>query len=484
MYPSLHAFTTEAKDRLVAEQYGPAAVRLRDDLQTSLNRAGEEIDALPSLSEFLIEPADETESTDAAYQLWSKTDLAVGARHLRGRALSRRRTAGEPLLPEPAGVRDHQLPGGRLPLGGDRRKLPDRIERAPRPQRQPRHLPERTAARHGRGSRDARLPRAAVHLRAHAVSRVASHSYRAQTRGRHRRPRPGVRLVRLEPRAALCLGHQRLAAAGSRVRAGGRVAGTVLGRGRATTAVSFVCTTSTIAAGSTRSAIPCSRRSITSSISRSSSPSASCCTCCCSSAPRCSTPSPRARRPADAPCCARCARASIASCSCFVVVAVLPVVSPRVRDPCLLCRAVHAGGRGGSRQHRDRRAAPGRRLRDAAAAADGRPASARRFGDGDRRPGHRPGGEPVRRRRAAGDQRTRSLRIAAAADAHAGGRLPTHRPGSDADVCREGGGGRIELPGRRGAGPRRRTRRHRHRAADAAAPGKRAPDRRARSAAS
>ncbi len=76
MYPSLHAFTTEAKDRLVAEQYGPAALRLRDDLQTSLNRAGEEIDALPSLNEFLIEPADETESTDAAYQLWSKTDLA------------------------------------------------------------------------------------------------------------------------------------------------------------------------------------------------------------------------------------------------------------------------------------------------------------------------------------------------------------------------------------------------------------------------
>ena len=39
--------------------------------------------------------------------------------------------------------------------------------------------------------------------------------------GRHRRPRPRVRLVRLEPRAALRLGHQRLAAAGSRVRAGG-----------------------------------------------------------------------------------------------------------------------------------------------------------------------------------------------------------------------------------------------------------------------
>jgi nitrogen fixation/metabolism regulation signal transduction histidine kinase len=77
MYATLHAFTTEANDRLIAEQHGPAALRLRDDLQTSLNRAGEEIDALPSLSEFLIEPSDETESTDAAYQLWSKTDLAT-----------------------------------------------------------------------------------------------------------------------------------------------------------------------------------------------------------------------------------------------------------------------------------------------------------------------------------------------------------------------------------------------------------------------
>ena len=77
MYPSLHAFTTDAKDRLVAERYGPATLRLRDDLQTSLNRAGEEIDALPSLSEFLIEPADDTASADAAYQLWSQTDLAT-----------------------------------------------------------------------------------------------------------------------------------------------------------------------------------------------------------------------------------------------------------------------------------------------------------------------------------------------------------------------------------------------------------------------
>jgi nitrogen fixation/metabolism regulation signal transduction histidine kinase len=77
MYPLLHAFTTDAKDRLVAGEYSPAALRLRDQLQQSSSRAREEIDALPSLSEFLIEPTDEGLSTDAAYQLWSKTDLAA-----------------------------------------------------------------------------------------------------------------------------------------------------------------------------------------------------------------------------------------------------------------------------------------------------------------------------------------------------------------------------------------------------------------------
>jgi signal transduction histidine kinase len=77
MYPSLHAFTTDAKERLIAEAYGPEALRLRDDLQDSLSRAREQIDALPSLSAFLTEPQDDGTSTDAAYQLWSTTDLAT-----------------------------------------------------------------------------------------------------------------------------------------------------------------------------------------------------------------------------------------------------------------------------------------------------------------------------------------------------------------------------------------------------------------------
>jgi len=77
MYPSLHAFATDAKERLVAAEYGPQAARLRDDLQDSLSLARGEIDALPSLSAFIDDPADGTTSSDAAYQLWSQTDLAA-----------------------------------------------------------------------------------------------------------------------------------------------------------------------------------------------------------------------------------------------------------------------------------------------------------------------------------------------------------------------------------------------------------------------
>ena len=250
-----------------------------------------------------------------------------------------------------------------------------------------------------------------------------------------------------------------------------------------TTTVSSACTISTIAAASTRSAIRCSPRSTTSSISPSSSRSASCCTCCCSPAPRCSMPSRRARRPADARCCARCARASTASCSSpSSLVAVLPVVilalATRAYFAAQFTAAVEEGA--------VRTATVAQRLVEDYATlqqrADRRAPAARRLGDGDRRPGDRSGGQPLRRRRAAGDQRARPLRVAACCRRARRPVSTGHRPRPDADLCRNRGGRRVELPDRRGAGARRRTRRHRHRAADAAAPGKRAADRRARSA--
>ena len=47
MYPSLLAHATEAKERLVAEAFGPQALSLREDLQQRLQQAVEQIDADP-----------------------------------------------------------------------------------------------------------------------------------------------------------------------------------------------------------------------------------------------------------------------------------------------------------------------------------------------------------------------------------------------------------------------------------------------------
>ncbi|MGE5244651.1 MAG: ATP-binding protein [Betaproteobacteria bacterium] len=78
MYPSLVAFGTAAKERLVATQFGPEARSLRRDLQLRLQRALEQIDALPSLDEFVMAPPQAAApATDRAFLVWSKTDLAT-----------------------------------------------------------------------------------------------------------------------------------------------------------------------------------------------------------------------------------------------------------------------------------------------------------------------------------------------------------------------------------------------------------------------
>jgi len=77
MYPSLFAFATEGKERLVATQYGPQAQRQREDLKEQLQQSIDEIDALPDLSEFILESDAETPTTDRAFLVWSRTELAV-----------------------------------------------------------------------------------------------------------------------------------------------------------------------------------------------------------------------------------------------------------------------------------------------------------------------------------------------------------------------------------------------------------------------
>jgi signal transduction histidine kinase len=78
MYPSLLALATSAKEQLVATEFGPQAASQREDLQLRLRRALEQIDALPSLTGFVVPFADRaTPSTDRAFLVWAKTDLAA-----------------------------------------------------------------------------------------------------------------------------------------------------------------------------------------------------------------------------------------------------------------------------------------------------------------------------------------------------------------------------------------------------------------------
>ena len=78
MYPSLHAFATDAKEQLVAGTLAPLAASQREDLRTRrMPRALEEIDEMPTLVDF-VTSADEdaAPTTDRAFLVWSGTELA------------------------------------------------------------------------------------------------------------------------------------------------------------------------------------------------------------------------------------------------------------------------------------------------------------------------------------------------------------------------------------------------------------------------
>ena len=80
MYPSLFAYATDAKELLVAGEYGPQARRQRDDLKLRLAHTLDQIDALPSLPQFVAasgRPTASAPATDRAFFVWSITDLAT-----------------------------------------------------------------------------------------------------------------------------------------------------------------------------------------------------------------------------------------------------------------------------------------------------------------------------------------------------------------------------------------------------------------------
>ena len=80
MYPSLYAFATEAKEQLVATEYGPQALDQREALKEQLQQTVDEIDAQPSLPQFVAGAQAGSSASDRAYLafvIWSRTPLAT-----------------------------------------------------------------------------------------------------------------------------------------------------------------------------------------------------------------------------------------------------------------------------------------------------------------------------------------------------------------------------------------------------------------------
>jgi signal transduction histidine kinase len=74
MYPSLFAFGTAAKEQIIASEYAPQALTQRDQLISRLYRTLDQIDALPSLADFIR--GSSSTKTERALAVWLSTDLA------------------------------------------------------------------------------------------------------------------------------------------------------------------------------------------------------------------------------------------------------------------------------------------------------------------------------------------------------------------------------------------------------------------------
>jgi signal transduction histidine kinase len=74
MYPSLSASAIRAKEELIASEYGPQVVKLREDLQQRLAQALEQVDDLPALPQLVAARGDDQEA-NLAFTIWSQTEL-------------------------------------------------------------------------------------------------------------------------------------------------------------------------------------------------------------------------------------------------------------------------------------------------------------------------------------------------------------------------------------------------------------------------
>ncbi len=78
MYPTLLHFAVDAKRHLIEAELAPEASQLRNDLLVRLRQSKAQIDQMPELPDLIQATATSTQgriSTDAAYAIWSRTDL-------------------------------------------------------------------------------------------------------------------------------------------------------------------------------------------------------------------------------------------------------------------------------------------------------------------------------------------------------------------------------------------------------------------------
>ena len=151
MYPSLFAFATDAKERLVATDYGPQALGQRERLKEQLQQTVDEIDAHAVAGGVHRRIADRrlaaTDRTFLAFVVWSRTPLAV---YRLTSAVELYRADGRLVSRFALNLPEYETtpyrPTG-LHVGLARRILAVRIERAARAAREPRHLRRAAAGR-------------------------------------------------------------------------------------------------------------------------------------------------------------------------------------------------------------------------------------------------------------------------------------------------------------------------------------------------
>ncbi len=74
-YPLLDGFAAEAKERLIADEYGPLAASQREDLKQHLARTLEQIDARPALPPLSATAPPTATDAQPAFEIWRSTDL-------------------------------------------------------------------------------------------------------------------------------------------------------------------------------------------------------------------------------------------------------------------------------------------------------------------------------------------------------------------------------------------------------------------------